>query len=84
MCARDAAGEVRDGGNQCRPHFGSRVSIGPVITARMEAQRRHVVQGTNAAIAQIGLCDGAEIGRDIANSRRADSDEPIRAGGCRL
>jgi len=59
MCARDATGEVRDGGDQCWPHFGRRVSVGPVITARMEAQGGHVVQGTNAAIAQIRLCNRA-------------------------
>src|SRR5262245_13138159 len=50
MCARDATGEVRDGGDQCRPHFGRRVSVGPVITARMEAQGGHVVQGTSASL----------------------------------
>ena len=39
MRAGDVAGEVGDGGDQCRPDLGRRVGIGPIIAARVKAQR---------------------------------------------
>ena len=79
-----AAVEVGDCGDHCRPRLGRRISIGTIIAARMEAQAAVPCRAVMPRLHRYDSTIVPAIGCDMANSRRADSGDPIGAGGRRL
>lgn len=57
--ASDDAGEVGDGGEQCRPSLERSLGACTVIDRRMIAQRLPIERGPDAAGAQVSLGRGA-------------------------
>src|SRR5581483_9242523 len=57
--AGEAAVEIGDGGDHGGPSLGRGMLIGPVVAARVEAQRSGSVQRRNAAPAEIRLGERA-------------------------
>ena len=69
--AGDTAVEIGDGGDHRRPGLGRSIVVGPIVAARMEAQRCASVQSRNAASAQIRF-------RERAGDRLRHGEESSR------
>jgi hypothetical protein len=72
MRTGDIAAEISDGGDQGWPDLGRRVGIRPVIAARVETQGCGILQGRDAALAQIW--DGTSAATLASMARNADGD----------
>jgi hypothetical protein len=77
MRAGDHSGKVGDRRDQRRPRLRRCIAVGPIVAARMKTERPKSKQGRDASLAQIV----PEIGCAMANNRRADSGDPVGAGG---
>jgi hypothetical protein len=60
MCAGELAVKIGDGGDHCGPGLGRTVLVGPIVAARVEAQRSGSVQSRNAAFAEIRFYESAQ------------------------